>query len=127
MSYVYESPTVDGFIKIPVSVKKHNQLFPNRKRKFGARIEYYYLPKDGRLKIQYFTSTWAKVAIIALGFIPSIFMQGIPETLRDTTDLIHERKRGKFCEDGFWLKHGDKPHKELADHLAQCVEGVANE
>lgn len=127
MSYVYENPTTKGFIKIPVSVRTHNQLFPMRKRKFGAKVEYYYLPEGGRLTVQYFTSNWAKIAIISLMFIPAIFMQGIPETIRDTADLIYERKRGKFCEDGFWLNHGGKPHKELADYLARYADVGTNQ
>lgn len=126
MSYVYESPIAKGYMKIPVTVKKHNQIFPLRKRKIGANVEYYYQPESQTMKIQYFTSAWAKAAIITLGFIPSIFLQGIPQTIRDTADLIYERRRGKFVEDTLWLGH-EKPHKGLADHLSRYIEGVANE
>lgn len=126
MSYVYESPIAKGYMKIPVTIKKHNEIFPHRKRKIGASIEYYYHPESQTMKIQYFTSAWVKVVIITLGFIPAVFVQGIPETIRDTTNLIYERSRGKFVEDTLWLGN-KKPHKELADHLSRYIGGVANE
>lgn len=104
MTYQYINPCDKGFVRVPVTRRQHNRLMPNRKQRFGAKIEYYWLPESGIFEAQYFCSAWMKAVLIIFMFIPAVFMQGIPETIRDTGDLIHERKRGKFSADRSWLK-----------------------
>ncbi|WP_336747863.1 hypothetical protein [Pantoea vagans] len=124
MSYVYINPCEKGFIRIPVTRRQHNKLIPNRKQKFGAKIEYYWLPESRIFEAQYFCSFWMKAALIIFMFIPAVFMQGIPETIRDIGDLIHERKRGKFSSDRSWLSIGRDD--ELLNFIVSKT-GAANE
>lgn len=114
--YIYQDPCSKGYIRIPVSRKKHGELFPFRKKKFGQRVDYYYHAEWKNLHIEYTTHWWAKVFLIVVMVIPSIIMQGVPETFKDIGDLIYEKKRGKFCTDQFWLKTG-QPHEELKEFL----------
>lgn len=113
MSYVYVDLCEKGFIRIPITRRKHNRMLPNRKQRFGAKIEYYFHPDTQTLEVQYFCSAWAKVLLIAFMFIPAVVMQGVPETMRDIGDLIHERKRGKFSADRWFLKHDKTTDGEL--------------
>ncbi|MDH1171421.1 hypothetical protein [Pantoea agglomerans] len=124
MSYVYINPCEKGFIRVPVTRRQHNKLIPARKQKFGAKIEYYWLPERRIFEAQYFCSLWMKAVLIVFMFIPAVFMQGIPETIRDIGDLIHERKRGKFSADSSWLRIGRDD--ELLNFIA-LKTGVTNE
>lgn len=114
MTYKYVSPTEKGYIRIPVSRRQHNRFVPTRKQPFGGKVEYYWHPETNHLEAQYFCSTWMKVLLITVMFIPSVIMQGVPETIRDIGNLIHERKRGKFGCDRWRIDHRDIP---LAEHI----------
>lgn len=105
MTYKYENLCEKGFVRIPVSRAMHNKMLPNRKQRFGAKIEYYFEPESQIFEAQYFTSAWMKVLLIIVMFFPAIVMQGVPETIRDIGDLIYQRKRGKFTSDRYFLKH----------------------
>ncbi len=120
MSYEYVNLCEKGFIRIPVTGRKHNKLIPMRKQKFGAKIEYYWLPDQNTFEAQYFCSAWMKIILITFMFIPAIFMQGIPETIRDTGNLIHERKRGKFSADRCQLRSGRDD--ELLGYISSKLE-----
>lgn len=120
MSYEYVNLCEKGFILIPVTRRKHNKLIPMRKQKFGAKIEYYWLPDQNTFEAQYFCSAWMKIILITFMFIPAIFMQGIPETIRDTCNLIHERKRGKFSADRSQLRSGRDD--ELLGYICSKLE-----
>lgn len=84
MAYQYVNPCEKGFIRIPVTRKQHNKMLPNRKQRFGTKIEYYWHPETNIFEAQYFYSAWMKFLLITLMFLPSIVMQGLPETIRDT-------------------------------------------
>lgn len=114
MTYKYVSPTEKGYIRIPVSRRQHNRFVPTRKQPFGGKVEYYWHPETNYLEAQYFRSLWMKVILITVMFIPSVIMQGVPETIRDTANLIHERKRGKFGYDRWRIDHRDML---LAEHI----------
>lgn len=124
MSYAYTNPCEKGFIRIPVTRSQHNKLIPNRNQKFGEKVEYYWLPESRIFEAQYFYSFWMKAALIIFMFIPAVFMQGIPETMRDIGDLIHERKRGRFSADRSWLSIGRDD--ELLNFITSKT-GVTNE
>ncbi|HHA1718944.1 TPA: hypothetical protein ACOEGC_004642 [Enterobacter kobei] len=124
MTYQYENLCEKGFVRIPVSRRKHNKMLPNRKRMFGEKIEYYFHPDMQILEAQYFCSAWMKVLIIAFMFIPAVVMQGVPETIRDIGDLIHERKRGKFSADRWFLKHDKTTDADLEAHIYQRLREV---
>lgn len=113
MGYKYENPCSKGFIRIPVTRRQHNKMLPNRKQRFGAKVEYYWHPDDNIFEAQYFCSTWMKIILITFMIIPAILMHGIPETIRDTGNLIHERSRGKFSADRFFLNHQQTTDGEL--------------
>ncbi|HID1691157.1 TPA: hypothetical protein ACXF76_003697 [Escherichia coli] len=119
MIYKYKNPCDDGFIRIPVTRRQHNKMLPSRKQRFGAKIEYYWHPEKNILEAQYFCSAWWKVILILVMFIPAIFMQGFPETIRDTGDLIHERERGKFGADRFFLNRQKTSDGELEDFISK--------
>lgn len=122
MTYKYINPCEKGFVRVPVTRRQHNRLLPNRKQKFGAKVEYYWLAESGTFEAHYLCSFWMKVALIIFMFIPAVFMQGLPETIRDIGDLIHERKRGKFSGDKSWLK--DERDAELLAFINSKI-GVA--
>lgn len=116
MTYEYEDLVEKGFIKVNVGRSLHNKMFPKRKQKFGSLIEYYYNPDKNIVEIQYFLHWWYKALLIIFLFLPSIFIQGIPETIKDTGNLVYERKRGKFVADRWWLNE-DKPVDERLTSL----------
>lgn len=119
MGYKYENPCSKGFIRIPVTRRQHNKMLPSRKQRFGAKVEYYWHPADNIFEAQYFCSAWMKVILITFMFIPAILMHGIPETIRDTSNLIHERRRGKFSADRFSLNHQKNTDGEL-ERFIRC-------
>lgn len=123
MAYKYINPCEKGFIRIPVTRKQHNKMLPNRKQKFGAKIEYYWNPETNIFEAQYFCSAWMKFLLITFMFLPSIVIQGLPETIRDTGNLIHERKRGKFSADRSWLNSQKTTDGELELFIKLYVEG----
>lgn len=110
--YTYKSPELEGYVKFVVPVKTHKKFFPKSGTRRGALIEYYYNPEKDTLKIQTFTKVWARVMLIILLFIPAIFMQGIPETLKDTKELFFERKYGKFVEHVIFMNYNDNKDLE---------------
>lgn len=116
MTYVYQDPVDRGYIPVPITRKKHNELFKLRRIKLGQKVEYYYHPGYKSLYIQYLTHWWAKAILITVMFIPSIFMQGVPETIKELKSAVYERKLGKFTTDQFWL-NTQKPNKEISDYL----------
>lgn len=122
MAYQYINPCEKGFIRIPVTRKQHNKMLPNRKQKFGAKIEYYWNPETNIFETQYFCSAWMKFLLITFMFLPSIIMQGLPETIRDTGNLIYERKRGKFSADRAWLNSQKTTDGELELFIKKYVD-----
>ena len=124
MAYKYINPCENGFIRIPVTRKQHNKMLPNRKQKFGAKIEYYWRPETNVFEAQYFCSAWMKFLLITFMFLPSIVIQGLPETIRETGNLIHERKRGKFSADRSWLNSQKTTDGELELFIKQYVDGI---
>lgn len=118
MIYKYISPTEKGYIRIPVSRRQHNRFVPTRKQPFGGKVEYYWHPETSWFEAQYFCSLWMKVILITVMFIPSVIMQGVPETIRDIGNLIHERKRGKFSADSWIIRDRDDP---VAKHIRRYV------
>lgn len=124
MAYIYESPCAKGYVKIPVSRRKHNSMLPNRKQRIGAVVEYYYHPVLNVLEAQYFCSLWMKVMLILVMFIPAIIMQGLPETIKDVADLIHERKRGKFSADRWHLNHQKTTDGKLEGYIKKEMESA---
>lgn len=121
MVYKYKNPCDDGFIRIPVTRRQHNKMLPNRKQRFGTKIEYYWHPEKNILEAQYFCSAWWKVILILVMFIPAILMHGLPETIRDTGNLIHERERGKFGADRFSLNRQKASDGELEDFISKSL------
>ena len=119
MTYKYENLCEKGFVRIPVSRAMHNKMLPNRKQRFGAKIEYYFEPESQIFEAQYFTSTWMKALLIFVMFIPAIVMQGVPETIRDIGDTIYQRKRGKFTSDRWFLKHDKTTDGVLESYIDQ--------
>lgn len=94
-------------------------MLPRRKQRFGAKIEYYWHPEKNILEAQYFCSVWWKVILILVMFIPAIFMQGLPETIRETGNLIHERERGKLGADRFFLNRQKTSDGELENFISK--------
>lgn len=119
VTYKYENPCEKGFVRIPVSRAIHNRLLPNRKQRFGAKIEYYFDPESQIFEAQYFTSAWMKVLLIIVMFLPAVIMQGVPQTIRDIGDVIHQRERGKFTSDRWFLKHNKTTDGALEDYIGQ--------
>lgn len=120
--YKYEDLREKGFIKVKMKRSMHNRLLPNRKQKFGALIEYYYNPETNIVEAQYFCSWWYKILLIGVMFLPSILIQGLPDTIKDSGDLIHQRKRGRFSSDRWWLNSDHTSDGELEAFLAKVVE-----
>lgn len=109
MGYKYVNPTEKGFIYVKVSRRQHNKMLPNRKQRFGAKVEYYFHPESLNFEAHYFCSAWMKVVLVAIMFIPSILIQGLPGTTKDTMNLIYERRRGKFSCDKWRLTDSSDP------------------
>lgn len=124
MTYKYENLCEKGFVRIPVSRAMHNKMLPNRKQRFGSKIEYYFHPESQIFEAQYFTSAWMKVLLIAVMFLPAIVMQGVPKTIRDTGDLIHQRERGRFSSDRWFLKHNKTTDGALEGYINQKLREV---
>lgn len=122
VTYKYENLCEKGFVRVPVSRVMHNKMLPNRKQRFGAKIEYYFHPELQIFEAQYFCSAWMKVLLIVVMFIPSIFMQGVPETIREIGNLIHERERGKFSADRWFLKHNKTTDGALEGYIDQKLQ-----
>ncbi|ENZ4270129.1 hypothetical protein ACGKJO_005236 [Klebsiella pneumoniae] len=124
MTYKYENLCEKGFVLIPVSRAMHNKMLPNRKQRFGAKIEYYFEPESQIFEAQYFTSAWMKVLLIVVMFLPAIVMQGVPRTIRDIGDLIHQRERGKFSSDRWFLKREKTTDGALESYIDQKLREV---
>ncbi|CAH3992444.1 hypothetical protein AI2688V1_5125, partial (plasmid) [Enterobacter cloacae] len=124
VTYKYENLCEKGFVRIPVSRAMHNKMLPNRKQRFGAKIEYYFEPESQIFEAQYFTSVWMKVLLIVVMFLPAIFMQGVPETFRDIGDLIHQRERGKFTADRWFLKHDKTTDGLLEGYIGKKLREI---
>lgn len=122
MTYKYENLCEKGFVRIRVSRAMHNKMLPNRKQRFGAKIEYYFEPESQIFEAQYFTSAWMKVLLIVVMFFPAIVIQGVPETIRDIGDLIHQRERGKFTFDRWFLKHNKTTDGALEGYIGQQLQ-----
>ncbi|MEI9740449.1 hypothetical protein V5031_22130 [Enterobacter kobei] len=122
MTYKYENLCDKGFVRIPVSRAMHNKMLPNRKQRFGAKIEYYFEPESQIFEAQYFTAGWIKIPLIVVMFLPAIVMQGVPETIRDIGDLIHQRERGKFTSDRWFLQHDKTTDGELEGYIAKKLQ-----
>lgn len=122
MTYKYEDLREKGFVKIRMKRSMHNRLLPNRKQRFGALIEYYYNPETNIVEAQYFHHLWYKVLMILVLFLPAVLMQGLPSAIKDTGDLIHERKRGRFSSDRWWLDTDHTTDGELETFLAKAVK-----
>lgn len=122
MTYKYVNPCEQGFVRIPITRKQHNRLLPNRKQKFGAKVEYYYLTENNIIEAQYFCSWWMKAILITVMFFPAILMQGVPETIRDIGNLIHERERGKFSADRWHLNQQHTTDGELEAFIAAAIK-----
>lgn len=120
--YKYQDLREKGFIKVKMKRSIHNRLLPNRKQKFGGLIEYYYNPETNIVEAQYFCSWWYKVVLIGIMFLPSILIQGFPSTIKDTGDLIYQRKRGRFSCDRWCLSGGHTSDGELEAFLAKVVK-----
>lgn len=127
MTYKYENLCEKGFVRIPVSRAMHNKMLPNRKQRFGAKIEYYFEPEFQIFEAQYFTSVWMKVLLIVVMFLPAIFMQGVPETFRDIGDLIHQRERGKFTADRCFLKHDKTTDGLLEGYIGKKLREIKHD
>lgn len=124
MAYTYINPVEQGYVRIPVTRKKHNKLFKLRKQRIGAKVEYYYNVETNTLIIQYFMSNIAKVMLIPVMLIPSILMRGIPETFEDIADAIYERKRGKFVEETCFLNFERPTDDELKKFIADAIQKI---
>lgn len=109
--YTYKNPELEGYVKFVVPLKTHKKFFPECKYRRGSLIEYYYNPDKETLKIQTFTKVWARILFTVVLFIPAIFIQGLPETIKDTKTVFMQRKYGKFVEDTVFMKYND--NKEL--------------
>lgn len=101
----------------------HNKMLPNRKQRFGAKIEYYFEPESQIFEAQYFTSAWMKVLLIVVMFIPAIVMQGVPETIRDIGNLIHQREEENSRLIDF-LKHNKTTDGALEGYIDQKLREV---
>lgn len=123
MTYKYENLCEKGFVRIPVSRAMHNKMLPNRKQRFGAKIEYYFEPESQIFEAQYFTSAWMKVLLIVVMFIPAIVMQGVPETIRDIGNLIHQREEENSRLIDF-LKHNKTTDGALEGYIDQKLQEV---
>lgn len=121
MTYKYVNPCDEGFIRIPVSRRQHCRLLPNRKQQFGAKVEYYWHPEKKIFEAQYFCTWWMKVFLIVVMFLPAIVMQGVPETIRDIGDLIHERERGGFSADRSFLNHQKTTDGTLEAFISEAM------
>ena len=121
MTYQYINPTEKGFIRVPVTRRQHNKLLPNRKRRFGVKVEYYWKAETRTFEAQYLHYWWMKVCLTVFMTIPAVIMQGLPETARDIGNLVHERKRGKFSADRSFLR--DERDSELLEFITKQVGG----
>lgn len=62
--------------------------------------------------------------LILVMFIPAIIMQGLPETIKDIADLIHERKRGKFSADQWHLNHQKTTDGKLESYIKKEMKSA---
>ena len=124
MAYTYINPVEQGYVRIPVTRKKHNKLFKLRQKRIGTKVEYYFNEENNTLVIQYLTSIIAKTILIPVMLIPSILMLGIPETFKDIADVIFERKRGKFVEEKFFLNFAKTTDGELENFIADSLKKI---
>lgn len=124
MAYTYINPVEQGYVRIPVTRKKHNKLFKLRQKRIGAKVEYYYNEENKILIVQYLTSNIAKAILIPVMLIPSILMRGIPETFKDIADVIYERKRGKFVEEKCFLNFERPTDEELKKFIADAIKKI---
>lgn len=122
MTYRYEDLTKKGFIKVRMKRSMHNRLLPNRKQRFGALIEYYYNPETNVVEAQYLHHVWYKVLLVLVLFLPAVLIQGLPSAIKDTGDLIHERERGRFSSDRWWLDGDHTSDGDLETFLAKAVK-----
>lgn len=96
-------------------------MLPNRKLRFGAKIEYYWHPEYNIFEAQYFCSSWMKALLVLFMFTPLVFMHGFPEAIRDIGNLIYERERGKFSADTWHLNWQKTTDGELEAFISQSA------
>ena len=103
-NYQYQSPLDNGYIKVHLSWKDHNTLFPNRKVKWCHTYEYYY--QQNSFRLDRFTSVLGKIVTLlmfpyyvimgGLGFIPTLF--------EEYRKMFNEKKYGGFSSDFVYNK-----------------------
>lgn len=102
--YEYSDPVENGFIKIKLSRKQHNKLFPKRVKRFSDHYDYYI--SDGEFVMHRTATLFYKIWITLLFPIVVIFggLGNVKEIMAEYGDLYHEKERGTFMSDSCWAR-----------------------
>ena len=113
--YVYENPINQGYKQFKLTKKQHNYLFPNRKKVWKNKFEYYY--NDNNIILHLFAS---KRVIIAntIMFPTIVLINGlgeIKEIIKTFKGLYQQKKYGSFSGDSIWS------NSELYDKIIKII------
>jgi hypothetical protein len=99
MSYKYIDPVSQGYERVYLTKKKHNELFEYRKLRFPYRYEYY-LSDETFIMRKYMNRFGIFLNIILFPIV--ILLNGfksIDEMRKEYHQLFHQKETGSFSED----------------------------
>jgi len=115
MNYKYQDPTENGFRKIDLQTKDHNELFPHRRKKWIYRYEYYL--KDNSFEMHQLMSFPAQVISVLL-FPVELIGHGffnIKSLLNQyKRQVFQQKKYGAFVSD---VMHTNQKLDEIKNKL----------
>ncbi|ELX7527357.1 hypothetical protein SKP09_004490 [Vibrio parahaemolyticus] len=118
MGYEFKYTEDNGYRKVSISKKDHNDMFQYRQIKWYYKYEYYLNEELGHFVMIRLTSAPAKL-INVLGYPVMILLHGLAnykEINQYLSDMWNEKERGKFS--------GDDSHKNQKgwDELMSIVK-----
>lgn len=115
MTYVYQNPQENGFVRVFLSKKKHNKIFPLWKVGHFESCDYFY--KEGAVMMEKHLSVIGKCFLLLL-FPIYVVLYGVAD-IKEHYDhfrrQIQHKKYGSFTSMVYWKK--DKAYEHLVSSL----------
>lgn len=113
----YSKKEHKNYIRMHMSNKDFELLYPRRKIRTSQALEFYV--NDFEIVVEYHTQLWVKLLNTVL-FPVLILLNGIRNfkgICIEIRDLWQERKRGKFLSDIIYKKHNEKNYNLMLSKM----------